>query len=301
MRYLSGPSKGVLWALVAYAWWGFSPVYWKQLDDVSAVDVLSFRVLATAVLLAGVQLVSGNLGRALDILRSPRTRRIVILSALCLSTNWLLFIWSVSQDRVLETSLGYFINPLVSVALGVVVLKEDLRRPQWIAVLIAACGVLWLTFNVGVFPWVSLVLAATFGLYGLLRKTAAFGSLDGLTVELGVMVPLAVTVIVIRALTGAGTAGWSTPGRDLLLVGSGILTAVPLLLFAGAARRIDLSFIGVLQYLAPTIQFLLGVVIYDENFSGGQVVGYVVIWVALLVFAADSLRNARYRAPLNAL
>jgi len=202
-------------------------------------------------------------------------------------------VWAVYDDRILEASLGYFINPLFNVVLGVMVLGERLRRVQWVAVAMATTGVVVLTIDVGTLPWVSLVLAGTFGVYGLIRKTSPAGPLEGLTLEMAVLLPLAVAAIAFRAWGGHGSIGATVSTRDTFLLATGVFTAAPLLLFATAARRIDLSVVGILQYLAPTIQFLLGVFLYNESWSGGQVVGYCIIWAGLLVFAVDGVSAGR--------
>ncbi len=293
-------SRGVVWALVAYLIWGLSPLYWSAIDDVGAGDVLVWRIVATCAALALVHLGAGSWRRVLGHARDRRVRRMVLLTAGLLATNWLTFIWAVSTGHVLEASLGYFVNPLVSVALGVLVLGERLRRAQWVTVVLAAVGVVWLAVDVGSVPWVSLELAGTFGLYGLFRKTARIGSLDGLSLEVAAMTPVALVVVVARAATGAGVVGPGAAGRTVLLLASGLVTAAPLLLFAAAARRIDLSLVGIMQYLAPTLQFLLGVLVYGESWRGGQVVGYVVIWVALALFAVEGLVVGRRTRPAPA-
>ncbi len=285
-------NRGVAVALAAYLAWGFSPIYWRLVDDVATGDVIVFRVLTTILFLAFLQALRGTLPSLRKVGADPAIRRAMIISAVLLASNWVVFVWSVTSDRVLQASLGYFINPLVSVVLGVVVLHERLHRAQWLAVGLAGVGVIVLSIDLGEPPWVSLLLALTFGLYGLIRKTAAVESLDGLSLEMVVLLPVAIAAAVARAAMGDGTVGWNVPWRDLWLLGAGVVTATPLLLFTYAARRIPLSLIGVLQYLAPTIQFLLGVIAYDEAWSGGQMAGYVLVWIGLIVFAMEGLRRA---------
>ncbi len=286
-------SEGMGLALVAYLIWGLSPLYWKQLDDVAAGDVIAFRIVATFLVLLGVHVLRRTRRRILADRVSRRAAAFSAIAGLLLASNWLIYVWAVSSERILESSLGYFINPLVSVVLGVLILGERLRKVQWAAVAMASAGVVVLTIDVGTLPWVALTLAGTFGVYGLLRKMSSMGSLDGLSLEMSVLLPLALTVVAIRAAGGDGSVGVSVPYRDLLLLGTGIFTAVPLLLFASAARRIDLSLVGILQYIAPTLQFLVGVWIYDESWSGGQVVGYCIIWLALIVLAIDGIASGR--------
>lgn len=291
-------NRGVVIAATAYVVWGLSPIYWRLIDDLPAGDIVIHRIVATALFLGAVQLGGRTLSRVWSQVADRRGRAMLVLSASLLSMNWIIFVWAVNSERVLEASLGYFINPLVSVVLAVVVLGERLRLAPMVSVGIATVGVVVLAVDVGRPPWVSLMLAGTFGLYGLIRKTSPIESLDGLTLELFVLAPVALAFLAVRAATGDGLVGASVPGRDLLLLGAGIVTATPLLLFAHAARRIELWLIGMLQFIAPTIQFILGVVVWDEEWSGGQIIGFVIIWTALVIFALDPLLRAR-RAPVS--
>ncbi len=286
-------SKGMVTALTAYLIWGLGPLYWKQLDDVAAFDVITFRIAATFTVLLLVHLVMRSGHRTVAVAGDHRAMSLAVLTGLLLGVNWLVYVWAVYNQRILEASLGYFINPLVNVVLGVMVLGERLRPVQWVAVGMATVGVGVLTVDVGTLPWVSLVLAGTFGVYGLIRKTSPAGPLDGLTLEMAVLLPLALVAIAVRAGGGHGAIGVTVPTRDILMLGAGVFTAVPLLLFVSAARQIDLSVIGILQYIAPTLQFLLGVFLYDESWSGGQIVGYVIIWAGLVVFAVDGVAAGR--------
>jgi chloramphenicol-sensitive protein RarD len=210
-----------------------------------------------------------------------------------IAVNWLIYIWAIVSNRVLEGSLGYFINPLVNVLLGVIVLKERLERPVLVAVLVAALGVAWLTVQVGQPPWVSLTLAVTFGLYGLLRKLVAVGAVTGLLVETLLLAPLAVAYLAWAGLQGRLAFASGRAGLDLLLVLAGPVTALPLLLFTGAARRLPLSTLGFLQYLSPTLQFLLAVFLYGEPFTRARGVAFACIWAALLIFALHTLQRGR--------
>ncbi len=288
-------SRGILLGLSAYLLWGLSPLYWKLLDHLSSADVVIHRILATGVVLALAHTVLRTWRRLGSEARNPRTRTNALLAGTMLAANWLVFVWAVANDQVVETSLGYFINPLLSVVLGVAVLGEHMRRLQWIAVGIAALGVVVLTIDVGTLPWVSLALAGTFGVYGLVRKTSPVGSLDGLSLEMAAMAPFALVALAVRGAAGEGIVGLSDPGLDLLLLGTGVVTAAPLLLFASAARTTELSTLGLMQYVAPTIQFLLGVIVFGEEWSGGQALGFVIIWSALALFAAEGFARARQR------
>jgi len=286
-------NKGLAYALCAYTIWGLSPVFWKGLSSVPPVDVLGHRALWISVMLVVVHLVRNSWRDVLAAASSPRTVALEVLAAALLGTNWLTWVWAMNTDRVLEGSLGYFINPLVSVFLGVVFLGESLRRMQWVAIVLAAMGVVWLTVDVGSLPWVSLVLGFTFGFYGLLKKKIDSPPLVSLAMEVSVMILPALVFLAVRTVDGAGVVGPSNPGLTAMLVASGAFTGVPLLLFAGAARRIPLSLIGVLQYLAPTLNFLLGVAVYGERFDGGRLVGFALIWTGVAVFATDGWKSAR--------
>lgn len=287
--------RGVVVALVGYVLWGLSPIFWR-LGEGSAGDILVLRILSTITLLVLIQMVRDRGAEVRARLADRRVRFAVLGSSLLLASNWLGFIWAVTSDRVLEASLGYFLNPLVSVVLGVTVLRERLRRGQWVAIALAGVGVAILSIDLGSLPWISLFLAVTFGLYGLVRKTAPVESLDGLTLEVAAMAPFAAIALGMFTADGDGLSTVIGLGGWAWVAGASLMTAAPLLLFGWAARRIPLSLVGVLQYLTPTLQFLLGVLAYDESWSGGQVVGYVVIWTGLVLFAADGLATARHTA-----
>lgn len=280
-------NQGVLLGVWAYLLWGLSPIYWRIEGDVPLFDVILWRIAAAAVLLVGWQLLNGSLSRLRALVATPRNLGMFVLTSLLLATNWIAFIWVVTTDRVLEASLGYFTNPLMSVVLGVVVLRERLRLVPMITVLIAACGVLVLALDVGSVPWTALYLGGSFALYGLFRKTSPAGSWDGLTIEVLLLLPFVLSLLVYRALSGDGVFGLSDIGLDIWLIGAGAMTIAPLLLFAASARRIELWFVGMLQFLAPTIQFFLGVWLWNEPWGGGQALGFVLIWIALVVFVVD--------------
>ena len=291
--------RSVVVALVGYVLWGLSPVFWR-LGDGTAGDMLVLRILSTLTLLALIQAGRDRGAGVRSRLADRRVRFAVVGSAALLAGNWLGFLWAVTTDRVLEASLGYFLNPLVSVVLGVSVLGERLHRTQWCAIGVAGVGVAVLSIDLGSLPWISLFLALSFGLYGLVRKTAPVESLDGLTLEVVTMAPFAAVALGIFSADGDGAATVSGVGVGVggwvWVAGAGVMTAAPLLLFGWAARRIPLSLVGILQYITPTLQFLLGVFAYDESWSGGQVVGYGVIWTGLALFAADGLVRARREA-----
>lgn len=279
-------------AVGAYLLWGVLPVYWKALQSVPAPQILAHRVVWSFALLLGLVLMRRE-GRRL---REAAGRRAVVLYSLAaalLSVNWLTYIWAVNAGRIVETSLGYFINPLVSVLLGVLFLRERLRRAQWLAVALAAAGVGYLTWEHGALPWVALVLASTFALYGFLKKTAPLGALHGLTLETAILWAPAVVYLAVQEGLGRGALGHGSVGTNVLLVMTGLVTALPLLMFAAAARRITLSTIGLLQYVAPTCQLLIGVLLYREPFDRARLVGFTLIWVALALYSAESLWRLR--------
>ncbi|MDN0077192.1 EamA family transporter RarD [Crenobacter sp. SG2303] len=281
--------QGALYAIGAYLCWGLFPLYWKPLSAVPAEQILGHRVVWSALLLAGVLTVRRHWGWLGESLRQPRRIGVFALSSALLSMNWLVYIWAVNHGRVVEASLGYFINPLVNVLLGRLVLGERLAKPQLAALGLAALGVLWLTLHVGSVPWVALVLAVTFALYGLLRKTAHLPSLEGLALETFLMAPIALVGLILAERHGSGAFGHLDILRTLLLIGAGVVTTVPLVLFASGARRLTLATLGVIQYLSPTLQFLLGVWLYHEPFDMARLIGFGLIWSGLALYTGAGL------------
>jgi chloramphenicol-sensitive protein RarD len=292
--------KGVLYAIGAYGLWGFLPIYWKALQAVPAIQILSHRFVWSFVFLITLILLRSEWRSFKTAVSDPRTILIYSLSACLLAVNWGTYIWGVNAGLVVETSLGYFINPLVSVLFGVFFLKERLRPLQWLPVGLAALGVIYLTFSYGSLPWVALILAFSFGLYGLLKKTAPLGSLYGLTLETAALFIPAVSFLLLTEMQGSGTFGHLGLSTTLLLAFTGVVTALPLLLFASAARSINLSLLGILQYIAPTCQFLLGVLVYDEPFTLERLGGFSLIWIALLIFSFEGMLVRWKSAPTTA-
>ncbi len=287
--------KGVIYAAGAYILWGLFPLYWKNLDAVPALEILSHRIVWSLVFMLLLLTVRHNWAWLKPALHSKRTLLIFLLTGALLSVNWLTYIWGVNAGFIIETSLGYFINPLVSVLLGVVFLRERLRSGQWLAIAIAAVGVLYLTVSYGALPWISLVLAFSFGSYGLLRKIAPLGSQEGLTLETAWMfIPAFLYLLFVQ---GQGTAAFlhSDLKTTLMLGLAGVATAVPLLLFASGARLIPLSIVGLLQYIAPTIQFLIGVFVYHEAFTQTRFIGFSIVWMALIIFTAELFMHNKKR------
>lgn len=286
--------SGVLQASLAYGMWGLLPLYFHLLASVAPLEIVLQRTLWS---LAFVLVLLAALRRwawLRDIARRPRTLATFALSALLLSSNWLVYVWAVNHGRVVESSLGYFITPLLNVLLGYFVLHERPRRMQWVALAIAAAGVVWLAIFGGSLPWIGLVLAATFGIYGLIRKTAPLGAIEGLALETMLLAPLAAGLLAWRTSQGDSALGGDTALLGLLVL-SGPITALPLLLFAAGARRIPLTTLGVLQYIGPTIQFALGVWLFREPFGGPRLAGFVLIWLALVIYTGESLLRMRRR------
>lgn len=288
------PLAGVLNALGCFTLWGLFPLYFKALSRVPALEVLAHRVLGSAILLLLLLVIQGRRRELFSAFRNRRRLGFYLLTTLLISANWLLYIWAVQQGRILEASLGYYINPLVNVVLGVLFLHERLRPRQQLAVFIAAAGVLLLVLGYGVFPWISLALALSFGSYGLLRKRAGFDATLGLAVETMLMAPLALLWLAVLALQGAGALGTVNERTDLLLLCAGLITVVPLLMFLEAGQRLRLSTVGLIQYLTPTLQFLLAVAVYHEPFSQGHVLTFGCIWLALAIYSADAY-TSRHR------
>jgi chloramphenicol-sensitive protein RarD len=286
-------NKGILAGLGAYLMWGLFPVYWKWLQTVPASQILGHRMAWSLIFVIGVLALQRDWAWLGPVLRQRKTLLVYTLAAVLLSCNWFIYIWGVNAGFIVETSLGYFINPLVNVLLGVIFFKEKLRRPQAAAAMLAGVGVLYLTFNYGRLPWIALALAFSFATYGLLKKTAPLNATRSFTLETLVMFLPAVAFLLTQEINGVGAfahQGWLV---TLLLVLAGPVTSVPLILFGVAARRIPLSMIGFLQYLAPTLQFLIGVFIYHESFPPSRLLGFSLIWLALSIYSLDSVLNSR--------
>ena len=287
------PVYGAFSAFSAFLIWGLSPLYWRLLSHVPALEIVMHRVVWSFFFLVPVLIIQKSWKDFAAAIRSPRVLLILTASTLLVSCNWFLFIWAVTHEQVLQTSLGYYITPLVNVLLGMVFLRERLRHLQWLAVVMAGVSVSYLTLQHGEFPWISLVLAFTFAGYGLIRKVAPVGPAVGLAVEtLLFSIPALVYLV---SLNMEGTGAFLRMGlrTDLLLVGSALMTALPLLLFTSGARRLHLSTVGFLQYTAPTCSFLLGVFVFHEPLPGGRLWAFALIWTALVVYSVDSTLNYR--------
>ena len=285
-------NAGAFYATIAYLAWGFVPLYWQPIRHVPALEILAHRVTWSAIFLAALILLRGRGGEVLAAVRDRKVLLRLALSTALIATNWFVYIWSVTHDRVIEASLGYFVTPLVNVVLGLLVLSERLRRAQWAAVTLAALGVVWLVVGHGAVPWVTLVLAATFGSYGLVRKTARVDSLVGLMLETALLFPLSSAFLLERFATGS--AAPATSVQMCFLFGAGAVTALPLLWFADAARRLPLTVLGFFQYLSPTVQLLLGLYWFKEPLAPAQLTAFVLIWAALLLFSGEAVYRTRH-------
>jgi chloramphenicol-sensitive protein RarD len=292
-------NRGVIYAASAYATWGIIPIFWKfleQVGDVGAVEIVVHRIVWTLVFAVAALAAWYRLPKLWAALKAPRALAALTASALLIAVNWGLFIWAVTADRIIDTSLGYYINPLVSFVLGVVWLGERLTKLQLVAVGLAVLGVINQTMAVGYLPWISLALAVSFGIYGLIRKTVPVESLEGLAVEALILAPVSLAYIVYLASQGNGAFMHQGVGLDLMLILAGPLTAVPLLLFAAGARLVRLSTMGFLQYLAPSISLLIAVFLYGETFTQAHGVTFALIWSALALVSWEALRRERYSA-----
>lgn len=290
-------NKGILYAAFAFFCWGLFPLYFHALGEVPAMEILAHRMLWSLLFLCIVLGVRRQWQWLPQVLRQPRVLGSFVASAVLLTTNWFIYIWSVNNGHVIDASLGYFINPLVNVLLGVLVLKETLRRGQWIAIGMAAAGVAWLTWQAGQLPWIALILGVTFGSYGLLRKTAALAALEGLSLETMILFPLALIYVLWLTTHGQNTfINSDSDSTRWLLAAAGPITAIPLLLFAAGARKIPMAVLGLLQYLSPTMQALLGVWFFHEAFPAPRLIGFLIIWAALALYVGEGLWMSRRAA-----
>lgn len=293
-------SKGMWYAFGAYLLWGILPVYLKAVQTVPSAQILGHRIVWSFFLLGLIVSWQRQWKEIGKLFRSSRAMLILFIAACLLAVNWLTYIWGVNSGFVVETSLGYFINPLVSVLLGVVFLKERLRIWQWLPIGVATAGVIFLTWSFGRLPWIALVLAFSFGTYGLLKKTAPASALQGLMVETSLLFVPAIAYLVFVDMQGIGAFGRDSLSLTFLLSLAGLATTVPLLLFASGARLIPLSTLGILQYVAPSAQFLLGVLVYHEPFDSNKLIGFAMIWLALILFSLESYWTRRHASQLGA-
>ena len=291
--------KGLSAAIASYVLWGVFPLYWYLLKHVPSVQIISHRIVWCALFVVGFLVLREGWGWLRTALARPKVGWMLLASSVLISFNWGIYIWAVTNGRVVEASLGYFINPLVNVLIGVLVLHERLNRAQWMAVSIAALGVLWLALLHGDPPWISLALALSFAIYGLIRKLANVDAVPGLAIESLILLLPALAWLGVAQAQGVGAFGHGDWRSDALLVFGGALTALPLIGFAYGARRIPYSLVGILQYIAPTLQLISGVWLLGEDFTGTQAIGFGAIWVALAIYGADGWRRSRQQ-PVQA-
>ena len=280
---------GAFYAGSAFLIWGLGVIYWKALSAVPPLEIIVHRVVWAFILLLSAIVIGKFWDEFISALKSLRILLTLLLTAVILAGNWLLYIWAINNNFILQGSLGYYINPLVNVVFGVLFLRERLRPAQVVAVLLAGLGVVYLTFSYGEFPWIALALASSFGLYGLIRKVAPVGALVGLSVEVMLMTAPAAVYLIYLGVKGSGSFLGGSVSIDLLLLGTSVLTAVPLTLFTAGARRLNLSTVGLLQYMAPTIMFLLAVFYYHEPFAMAQLWTFIMIWTALIIYSTESV------------
>ena len=284
-------NTGYLYAAAAFILWGVLPIYWKHFDAIDAVQLVAYRVAFSTLVLVPLAWATGGLASIRQAFTTPRLLMRQMLAAAFVSANWLGFVWAVTNGKMIESSLGYFLNPLLNVLVGVLVLGERLRRVQWFAIAVAAVGVAWITAQYHHFPWIALFLATSFCLYGLAKKKTTLGALPSLAGETLLLVGPALAFLVMEHTAGRGALGRLDGWDNLLIASSGVVTTVPLLCFAAAARRIPLSAIGLMQYLGPSLQFLLGLFVYDEPFDAGKLTGFAIVWAALAIYAIDGVRH----------
>jgi chloramphenicol-sensitive protein RarD len=286
-------NKGVLAGIGAYTLWGLFPIYWRLLEQVPATEILAHRIVWSLAFIALILVLQKDLQWLKPVIHNRRTMVIYTLAAILLSINWFTYIWAVNAGYVVEASLGYFINPLVNFLLGVIFFKEKLRGGQVAAVVLAVLGVVYLTVSYGSLPWISLVLAFSFGSYGLIKKTASLESMHGFSLETAVLFLPALGFLLYRGASGVGAFMQQGTATTLLLILAGPVTSIPLVMFGYAARSIPLSMLGFIQYITPTLQFMLGVFVYNEPFPMARLVGFSMIWLALLLYSIESVRFIR--------
>lgn len=284
---------GIILGIITYLLWGILPIYWKLLKHVPADQILAHRVIWSFFLILLVILFQRRVKPFVKKATNPKVLGVFLIAAALIGTNWMIYIWAVNAGFIVESSLGYFINPLINVLFGVIFLKETIRPFQWVPIGLATIGVIYLTVSYGSLPWIALALAFLFGFYGLVKKTTTLLPVEGLTLETGILFLPALIWLFLADHNQTGVFLHTNLQTNLLLAGAGIATVTPLLTFAAALKHIPLSVIGILQYIAPTLQFLIGVLVYDEPFTSTQLVGFSIIWVALILFSSESWYHSR--------
>jgi chloramphenicol-sensitive protein RarD len=290
------PAKGVLYGIAAYGTWGIVAIYFKTIRRVAPLEILAHRIVWSVVVLVAIVSVLRRWPALIRVARDARSVRLLCLSTFLVAANWYAFIWAVTHEHLMDASLGYFMNPLVNVLLGFLVLRERLRALEWASVALAVIAVAWLAIAAGIVPWISLTVAVTFGLYGLVRKIAAVPAIEGLTLETAILLPIAAGYLIHRAAAGTGAFRADSVRLDLLLIAAGPVTAIPLIWFAAAVQRLRLATLGLLQYLSPTIQFVVAVAIYHEPFGHERLLAFVLIWCAIVMYSGANVWSARRSA-----
>ncbi|MCA0971151.1 EamA family transporter RarD [Halobacillus litoralis] len=287
---------GILYTASAYILWGFLPIYWKLIQQIPAFEILAHRIIWSFVFMGMIVLITKKKGPFIEQIRSIAGNRKqltgITLASVAISINWVTYIWAVNSNHVIEASLGYYINPLVSILLGMIVLKETFSKAQWLAFLLAGIGVLYMTVNFGSVPWIALLLAFSFGAYGLLKKLVPLNAMYGLTIETMIVTPVALLYLLNQQSGQFQQVEWVST-TSLLVFGAGIVTAVPLLLFSAGAKRIPLSMVGFLQYFAPTIMLVIGVFLYNEPFTHVHAVSFTFIWAGLVVYTITRMKRLK--------
>jgi len=293
--------RGLIFGFAAYGLWGAFPLYFPLLEPGGAVEILAHRIVWSALVMALLVVVLRRRAAVRNLLRSRRTTLLLVLAAVTITINWGTYIYGVTTERVVETSLGYFINPLVTVLMGVIILGERLRAVQWCALSIGFLAVAVLTWDYGRPPWIALVLAFSFGTYGLAKKTAGVGAIESLAIETALIAPFALCFLAWLGTTDGAHFTSEGVGHVLLLISSGVVTAIPLLLFSGAATRMTMTSLGLLQYLAPILQFALGITVLGEDMPAGRWIGFTLVWLALGIFTWDAIRERRRQLERSAV
>ncbi len=283
--------QGIVYTAVAFLAWGVLPIYWKALGEVPAIEILAHRIVWSFVFITVVLTIQKRISIK-ELLSDKRTRKSLFLMSGLIGLNWFTYVYAVNSERIVEASMGYYINPILSVILGVVILKEKLNLLQVLAFLLACAGVLFLTVDYGRFPWISIVLAGAFGLYGLLKKTTNVDPMSGLMAETMLLAPIALFVIFYQALAGRGALFGIAPRHDFLLLGAGVVTTMPLYWFAQGAKRIRLASVGFLQYLAPSLMLLIGVFVYREMFTTAHLISFGLVWCGLILYTVSLIRGS---------
>lgn len=284
-------SRGYLYGVIAYGLWGLAPLYWPLVEPSSALETLAHRMVWSLFFLIIINVLLRNWKKIFQAMKVRRVMLLLLAAALAVTTNWGLYIWAVTNGHVIDSSLGYFINPLINVALGIFVFSERLKPIQWIAISVAATGVLWLSINAGSVPWIGLILGFSFSIYGMLKKLAGLDGVESLTIESIWVFPIALGYLIYLGATSQLVFGSAGVSHTFFAIMAGLFTALPLLAFGAAAVRIPYSSMGILQYLSPTIQFIIGYFVVGEAMTSERWIGYILVWIALAIFATDALRR----------